>query len=389
MKIRFSLRAIVILLFVALYITSMVVLNSFFISKQNETNEAFQNIELDEALSELSFNTAADSLKARDIMTRFRESLAASQMIHSETQIYSSVVLFILMLISIALFSIVLYKVTRPLTELQDATAKIRQGDFSVNLPPGGIPEIRELKHSFNSMSGELNLVQKKLVEAEKQLIWKKLSRILAHEIKNPLTPIQLSVQRLEEKFELDREKFDEIFPQAIEIITQEVSNLKKLAASFSDFAKNINPTFSRFSARDALTEILRPYISHYPVTLDASTTCMISWDRTHFYQVITNLLQNAIDASGEYEPIEIVVTDHEEKVCIQIKDHGKGIDEQDMEKIFQPYFTKKKKGTGLGLALVQKLCEVNRTELRVESKIGQGSNFILTMECSDENSDN
>lgn len=389
MKIRFSLRAIVILLFVALYITSLVILNSFFITKQKETAAAFKNIEFDDALAQLQFDSKADSLKAAELMSRFRESVAAARMIHSETQIYSSLVLFVLMLLSIVLFSFVLYQITRPLSELKEATASIRQGDFSVNLPTGGIPEIRELKHSFNSMSRELSTVQKKLVEAEKQLIWKELSRILAHEIKNPLTPIQLSVQRLEEKFEFDRDKFMHIFPQSMNIITQEVDNLQKLAASFSSFARNINPEMSEFCATEAITEIVRPYQDAYVVTLEGDAYCRIRWDRTHFYQVITNLLQNAIDASEQNTPIVLKITHRAQTVCIQIADCGKGIDEKDLPKIFEPYFTRKKKGTGLGLALVQKLCEVNDAEISVESSIGVGTTFTIVTECKDENIDN
>jgi nitrogen fixation/metabolism regulation signal transduction histidine kinase len=389
MKIRFSLRAIVILLFVALYITSLVILNSFFIAKQNETAAAFKNIEFDEALAKLQFDSKADSVKAGELMSRFRESVAATRMIHSETQIYSSLVLFVLMLLSIALFSFVLYQITRPLSELKEATASIRQGDFSVNLPTGGIPEIRELKHSFNSMSSELSTVQKKLIEAEKQLIWKELSRILAHEIKNPLTPIQLSVQRLEEKFECDREKFQQIFPQSMDIITQEVANLQKLAASFSSFAKNINPEKSEFCATEAIKEIVRPYQNDYNLSLEGDASCRIRWDRTHFYQVITNLLQNAIDASQPETPIVLKTEHRPQAVCIQIADKGKGIALEDVPKIFQPYFTRKKKGTGLGLALVHKLCEVNGAEISVESQVGSGTTFTIVTECIDENTDN
>jgi len=229
-------------------------------------------------------------------------------------------------------------------------------------------------------MSSELKSIQSRLLMAEKEMIWKELSRILAHEIKNPLTPIRLSIQRLEEHCESNPEKFISIFPNAARIINQEIDNLQNLAQSFSSFAKNINPEFRRLNVRTEIAKLVEPYQHKYKINLKCGETAEIEFDQTHFYQIITNILQNAFDASSQEEPIEILCESNQKNVTLKIKDKGLGINVEDLEKIFQPYFTKKKKGTGLGLALVKKLIEVNNSEIYVKSEIKQGSEFIIVI---------
>ena len=378
MKVRIGLRASVIILFLGLYLSSLIILNSFFMGKQRLANDAFKSLEMDIAFSELSFQSQQDSLKAMELLNDFSSSLAASDMIQHEAQIYSAVFLFLLLVISVAIFIILIYIITKPLNELRLATSKIGEGDFSIQIPETGIKEIKDLKKSFNSMSRELASVQKKLISAEKYMIWKELSRILAHEIKNPLTPIQLSIQRLEEKHELDPKKFIEIFPESVRIINQEINNLQKLARSFSSFAKNINPEFTCFDAALAINEILNPYTHKYEISFSSEKEYFINFDQTHFYQVIANILQNAIDASEDDVSIKVAIIEETEKIKISISDKGQGIPVENLQRIFEPYFTKKKKGTGLGLALVKKLIDMNNAEISVESTEHVGTKFLI-----------
>ncbi|MCF7794667.1 MAG: HAMP domain-containing histidine kinase [Candidatus Cloacimonetes bacterium] len=391
MKVKISLRALVITLFLVLYLSSLIFINAFFIQKHRESGEAFQSLQFDESLSQLAFQTKTDSLQAKELLRKFNSSRAASEMIRHEAQIYSTGFLFVLMLISVTTFIIVFYVITKPLKEMQSATVKIRKGDFGVKLPVTGFKELKDLKISFNRMSEELETTQKKLIRAEKESIWKELSRILAHEIKNPLTPIQLTVQRLEEKFEFDKNKFDSIFSESIKIINQEIENLQKLAYSFSSFAKNIEPDFSIFNLKHALKEILQSYTHRFDIEFICPEKLTIEFDRTHFYQIITNILQNAIDASPENPEIEIKVAQNEENLEISINDNGVGISEEHVNKIFEPYYTKKKKGTGLGLALVKKLIDINEAEIEVNSKLNVGTEFIITIKerGKDESIDN
>ncbi|MBN2461495.1 MAG: HAMP domain-containing histidine kinase [Candidatus Cloacimonetes bacterium] len=390
MNLRPGLRSSVVILFLALYLTSLFILNAFFINKQIQSNQAFKNLKFDQALSSLTFKTQEDSILARQLMHKFGETMAVTEMLQHEARIYSATYLLVLMVISIIIFVFILYYITRPLKELQNATANISHGDFSVQLPETGIKEIRELKASFNRMSRELVLVQNKLLTAEKETIWKELSRILAHEIKNPLTPIQLSVQRLEEKFSQDFNNFRKIFPEAVNIMNQEILNLQTLAQSFSNFAKDIEPQFAIFDPRNDITRIVEPYHHKYNIKIIFATDCLIRFDPTHFYQILTNILQNAIDASSPGGKIAIITSMEEHSFVLSITDEGKGIADADLPRIFEPYFTKKKKGTGLGLALVQKLVAINNATIAVESKLEEGSTFIIrTKRLYNENTGN
>ncbi|MBW6515122.1 MAG: HAMP domain-containing histidine kinase [Candidatus Cloacimonetes bacterium] len=380
MKVNLNLRVIVIFLFLFLYLSSLMILNVFFNSQQKEIDKAYKNFHIDEVLAELSFKTQEDSLQARQLAVNIRESLMAIDLIRNETQVYSTLFLILLMIASIIAFVLVFYRITKPLKDLQLATARIREGDFSVYLPTSGIKEMRLLQQSFNDMSHELDNTQKKLLQAEKEMIWKELSRMLAHEIKNPLTPIQLSIQRLEEKYE-DCEKLKEIFPEAIRIINQEVNNLRELVQSFSNFAKISTPNLTVFDPATEIEKTVEPYIHNYNIQLNLTKNTKIQFDQTHFYQIITNILQNAADASSSEEEIVVSLKKSNNFLVVEIKDYGQGIDPDDISHIFDPYFSRKKRGTGLGLAVVKRLCDANSAHIRVKSKLNQGTTFEIIIE--------
>ncbi len=356
------------------------ILNTIFLSSQQKSDTAFRNIEFADSFSELKFETNQDTLLATQMMQKYRESLAASSLISYETRIISTFFLFAMMLVSITIFIFIFYKITKPMKELQTATSKIREGNFSFQIKENGFKEIRGLQQSFNSMSADLKSIQAKLLMAEKELIWKELSRILAHEIKNPLTPIRLSIQRLEEHCKKNPEKFITIFPNSAKIINHEIDNLQNLAQSFSSFARNINPDFTQFNPVQLIKKLYAPYKHNYKITFNCNENIIIEFDQTHFYQIITNLLQNAFDASTSEDEIIIECKKNDDNAIITIKDNGIGISIEDQKKIFQPYFTKKKKGTGLGLALVKKLIEVNEAEIAVFSNINEGTEFRITI---------
>ena len=230
-------------------------------------------------------------------------------------------------------------------------------------------------------MSRELETTQTRLLVAEKEMIWKDLSRILAHEIKNPLTPIQLVVQRLEERLESDCDTIRELLPESISIISQEVDNLQLLAQDFSNYAKVNQPNTEELNPALSVREIVKSYAQNYQINLDLSDTLKINFDKTHFYQVFTNILQNAIDASGADNTIDIRLYKELSYAVLSIKDQGRGIEAKDLPRIFEPYYSKKSKGTGLGLALVKRLCEANDAVIRVKSKPDEGSEFTLIMD--------
>ncbi len=388
MKIRLGLRFTVFLVFIVLYLFSLLALNRFFVSHQEKMNHIFHKLSTENLFPTMVFETETDSTAAKQYFTRVNDSIAGIRAIQVDMRRYFSIAFLGIAIVSITIFIFVFMYLTKPLQKLRSATEKIREGDYNVRLPESGTDEMRRLVQSFNDMSRQLETTQNKLVQAEKEMIWKELSRILAHEIKNPLTPIQLAVQRLEEKYELDRERFFEIFPESSSVITQEVNNLRRLVQEFSTFAKAATPEPVVFDPSELIQEILRSYQHDFNLKTDIIKDRKIKFDRTHFYQIFTNILQNAIDASPTGGEIHINLFESRSYLVLEIIDQGKGIKQEDISRIFDPYFTRKQRGTGLGLALVKRLTEVNHSVVRVKSNIGEGTKFELIMEEHHEHTD-
>ncbi|MDX9977187.1 MAG: ATP-binding protein [Candidatus Cloacimonadales bacterium] len=387
-KIKFSMRVFVICLFILLYVSSMLIQNQFINKMQKEQDKILSNMAINTETISIKLASEEEQEILNKMSNKINQSLAGLKMIQNETKIYSSLILLFLMVASMIVFIFIFYIITKPIKELQFATEKIKKGDFNIFLPPRGMTEIKSLILSFNDMSRELETVQQKLLVAQKEMIWKDLARILTHEIKNPLTPIQLTLQRLEEKHESDPEKFEEIFYESLEIIYQEVANLQNLVQSFSTFAKDVPANPSLFDPEYAVLEIIKPYQNDYHIELDLIKDKRIRFDHTHFYQIMTNIIQNAIESSDEMGRIWVSLKQSHSFLVLSIRDEGKGIAHKDLSRIFEPYFTKKTKGTGLGLALVKRLCDANHTGIRVKSQIGRGTEFEIILEEAIENID-
>lgn len=376
-----GIRTCILVLYLIVSIGGLIVLNRVFQTNQQQIQNAMGSMELSEDLRQIRFYSYDDSLQAAKIMQSFAQAKGIVKLSLSESRFYAALTLLIIIVVSSVIFVVVLSRLSKPLRELKNATDQIRAGNFSVHLPETGIHEMKLLKNSFNVMSRELENVQKRLLVADKEMIWKDLSRILAHEIKNPLTPIQLAVQRLEERIDTDPDGVPRILNESLDIIKQEIENLRLLAMDFSSFAKVSKAQRESFDPAISISDICKSYAADYNLTLDLQPNLVISFDKTHFYQIITNILQNAMDASDADKAIELSLKRDKSYVVLSIKDSGTGIEPEDLSRIFEPYFTRKSKGTGLGLALVKRLCEANGAIVRAKSKIGEGSEFTLIIE--------
>ncbi len=381
MKINLGMRSAVLASFIITLFVCLFLMNNYFSKKQNESETVIDNLNIDKELSGLHFKSPADSSAARNLLLNFRKSVSEISMIQHETKLYSAVLLVVIFILATTAFIIMFFRLTHPLKELEDATLKIKEGFWDITLPETGLPEIVNLKQSFNQMSRELYKTQNRLVKAEKEMIWKELSRILAHEIKNPLTPIKLSIQRLEEKYYDDKNKFYEIFPDAASIIYSEIKNLYNLVQSFSNFARISVPEKSEFDPSKEIDDIITSYSKSYKLKTELLDGIKLNFDKQHFYQIITNIIQNAIDASPPDGEIAVTMEQSSSYLIVKIKDEGPGIKSEDISKIFEPYFTQKKKGTGLGLALVKRLMETNGGFVRVKNHEQGGACFEMLFE--------
>ena len=213
------------------------------------------------------------------------------------------------------------------------------------------------------------------------------MARAMAHEIKNPLTPIRLAAQRLEMKYHEKAENLPEILEKSLRIVNEEVDNLQALVTAFSGFAKMPEAQFDNYDLNQQLRDISEQYSddARIDLRLDKNLNEIFA-DTMQMKQVLVNLIQNAIQACETDPHIEVSTSVQNQACTIGIKDYGKGISEADLSKIFEPYFTTKKKGTGLGLAITRRIIRQHGGDIKATSSLGQGSTFIISFPCNREN---
>ncbi|MBC8374769.1 MAG: ATP-binding protein, partial [FCB group bacterium] len=300
---------------------------------------------------------------------------------------YSIGIVIVMIILTGSIFLFLLMIITRPLTRLLSATEQLKGGDFDFQIKESAYSPLNGLIIAFNNMVFELNQSKERLIEAEKQTIWQEMARAMAHEIKNPLTPIRLAAQRLEMKYHEKAEDLPEILEKSLRIVNEEVDNLQSLVTAFSGFAKMPEAQFDNYDLNQQLRDISDQYSDEAKIDLNLDESLKeIFADTMQMKQVLVNLIQNAIQACETEPHIEVSTSVQNQSCTIDIKDHGKGISEADLVKIFEPYFTTKKKGTGLGLAITRRIIRQHGGDIKATSVLGKGTTFIISFPCNREN---
>jgi two-component system nitrogen regulation sensor histidine kinase NtrY len=223
------------------------------------------------------------------------------------------------------------------------------------------------------------------LIKAQKLAAWQEVAQGIAHEIKNPLTPIQLNTQRLKKKYYEDKESFAKVFDESIRIITQEVEGMKDLLNEFLRFSRMPTPHPKLYSVHTIIDDVTRLYINHEKsITINKyldPNVNLLYIDPEQIRRVFINLFDNALDALDDQEGLIEISThwDHQtKKVKIDFSDNGMGINPPDRDKLFLPHFTTKKRGTGLGLAIVTRIITDHKGTIQVRSNEPKGTIFTL-----------
>ena len=221
------------------------------------------------------------------------------------------------------------------------------------------------------------------IVNAEKILAWKEIAQRIAHEIKNPLTPIRLSAERIIRQYEKENPNFPEILKKATDIIFKEVDYLSNLVREFNQFA-SIQDKLRKepFNLSDLLKELKDRYeTSDFKVYLDLNEDVKIVGDRTLLRQALANLIQNSYEATEKQKErwVKLKVYEYDDKVVLDITDNGTGIPEEELEKVFSPYFSKKAKGSGLGLSIAKEIIELHSGTIKAV-KSSNGAHFIIEL---------
>ena len=300
-------------------------------------------------------------------------------------------------LLAIVLSLWIAARVSRPIERLASAAEEVAGGNWEVRVAEGGSDEVGVLARSFNHMTGQLVSQRERLVQTERVAAWRELARRLAHELKNPLFPLQLTVENLVRARELPESEFDEVFRESTATLGMEIANLKTIIGRFSDFSKMPKPELERIDAREVVERVRSLYEPASSLAdsnkADDSEKAKIRFevelaadpmpfdaDPELLHRALSNLVLNAMDAMPKGGTLTLSAKLHGDKVEIRVADTGEGITPEECERLFTPYYTTKEHGTGLGLAIVQSVVADHHGTIAVESRPGAGVTFVISL---------
>ncbi len=269
-----------------------------------------------------------------------------------------------------------------PLSALSSASKGIAEGDFQQEVAVDGDAEIRSLIENFNRMAAALDETTTRLAQTERVAAWRQVARRFAHELKNPLQPILVSLYRIEKQL-ADTDSWEQI-REPLQAASEEVRHLTQLAERFSHLAKLPPPKLESVSLRDLIQSVAELYedkLKNHQFDLQLPNEDAVAvTDKAYLREVLHNLLQNSIDATPPGHRISLLLSADEDQVSVAVSDEGSGMDEETLSSARLPYFTTKKKGTGLGLAIVDKSIAELGGQMIVESEKGRGTTITINL---------
>jgi signal transduction histidine kinase len=290
------------------------------------------------------------------------------------------------LLLAIVLSSWAAARVTKPVEDLARAAHELAAGNWNTRVATTSNDEIGELAESFNRMTHDLLDQRDRLVQTERVAVWRELARRLAHELKNPLFPLQLTVENLLRAREQGRQQFDETFRESAATLLSEISNLKTIIARFSDFSKMPQPHFQPVQ----LSELIQDVAKLHQAQLEKANLAFqfelaenlqsIAADPDLLHRALSNLVLNAIEAMPQGGTLTLRTRYETNSASIEVSDTGKGLSPEDCSCLFTPYYTSKAQGTGLGLAIVQSIVSDHGGRISVRSQQGRGTTFIIDL---------
>jgi len=245
--------------------------------------------------------------------------------------------------------------------------------------------EIALLVNEYNSMMHKVEMMATRLARTEREAAWRDIARQVAHEIKNPLTPMKLNIQYLQQAIESNRPDVESLALKVSNVLMDQIENLNLIASEFSSFAKMPEAAPETLNVHDALQTLIHLFQKNNRIEialLSHNEKLSVYMDKSYFIRVFTNLFQNAIQSIeiGKGGKVAISYEQIEHNIVIVVQDNGSGIPKELQEKLFQPYFTTKSSGTGLGLPMTKSLIENSDGSITYETEEGKGTRFIVTL---------
>jgi len=245
--------------------------------------------------------------------------------------------------------------------------------------------EIGELSKAFNLMVEDLRRQQDQVIALEKMAAWREVARVLAHEIKNPLTPIQLMVQQIQDGVEAETGEDAQAIRECTDIINEEIEKLRSLVREFSDFARAAELHRRPAQLNELVADVAQLYPQQNLATTLAPGLPLANLDWDAMRRVLINLVENALQSAPQVSVhLQTLFGPDEQFVELRVADTGEGIPPEHVERIFEPYFSTKKTGTGLGLAIVKRIIVEHNGTIEVASERAEGSTFTLRLPRAD-----
>ena len=277
-------------------------------------------------------------------------------------------------------------RISRPIEQLARAAGKVAGGDWETRVDIRAGDEVGDLARSFNNMTRQLAEQRERLVQSERVAAWRELARRLAHELKNPLFPLQITVENMVRARKLAPAEFDEIFTECASTLQAEIANLNTIIGRFSDFSRMPRPQLNEIDARSAVRRLVKFYTpvleeKHIELGTSIATEPLpIRGDSELLHRALSNLVLNAMDAMPNGGTLTVSAARTTDIVRLAIADTGTGLTPEEADRLFTPYYTTKQHGTGLGLAIVQSVIADHNGTIAVENAEGGGARFVIDL---------
>lgn len=341
--------------------------------KEYPTGEMIENYSFNSLYNKVSFNGSEYIIKINDAFNKVSVQLTGEEV---NIFLFGS---YSLAMILVIIFSAVLAnKISSPIRSLTKATASVASGDLDYEVKLNYKGEIKELINGFNFMIRQLKKNQVELGEMEREIAWKEMARQVAHEIKNPLTPMKLAVQQLVIAYKDKSVKFDAIFEKVTKTVISQIETLNNIASEFSSFARMPNLKMENLDIRLVIDDAVNLFLEE-KVKINVNKYGIyykVAADKDQLKRTLINLIRNSIQAGAS--SIIINLYEDNELVNLEIADNGSGIPAENLNRVFEPNFSTKEKGMGLGLKMAKKFIEGIKGKICIVESNSSGTKFLL-----------
>jgi signal transduction histidine kinase len=318
--------------------------------------------------------------------TFFKQYEINEELTESLTYILGTYIVAVIFLIFIV--NILSYRISNPVIKLLRATEQLAKGNVDIQVKAESKDEIGELVKSFNKMIRELKRSREELKRAERESAWRDIARQVAHEIKNPLTPIKLAMQHLYRSYTSHPKEFQSVLQTTHQMIIEQIESLNRIASEFSDFARMPSRNYQPLAADQVITDAVNLFSSskvRFQINLSDGIARVLA-DKDELKRALINVIRNSLQAIEQRDSenfqgkIKIDTHQTDGYYFIKIRDNGIGMDEETLQKLFEPYFSTKSKGMGLGLVITKKIIDEMQGKIFVRSYPDQGTEVEIKL---------